>query len=128
MDTENSQGVDNGTEPLPVHAAALVGRLAPRAFGVATGTVAALFVFFLTIVPALRGGWHLADHIGLLAQYLYGYTVSVGGAFLGAFYALLIGFVVGNLFARARNFWMGIYLRFIWRRAEHHLASDILDL
>jgi hypothetical protein len=128
METESSRPVDNDAEPLPAHAAALVARLAPRAFGIATGSVAALFVFVLTIVPAVRGEPHLASHVGLLSQYLYGFTVSVGGAVLGALYALLVGFVVGNVFARARNLWMTIYLRIIWRRAEHHYASDLLDI
>jgi len=128
MDTEPTPEVEVEPEPLPAHAAAVIGRLAPNAFGVATGTVTALLLFFLTIVPALRGELHLASHVGLLSQYLYGHTVSAGGAILGAAYGFLIGYVVGNLFARIRNFGMAVYLRVLWRRAEHHLASDLLDI
>ena len=115
-------------DPLPAHAAAVIGRLAPNAFGIAVGAVTALALFFLTIVPALRGEQHLASHVGLLSQYLYGYNVSIGGAILGAVYGLMIGYVVGNLFARIRNFGMAIYLRVLWRRAEHNYASDLLDI
>jgi hypothetical protein len=115
-------------EDLPEHAAAVIGRLAPHAFGAACGVVLGALIAFVTIVPALRGEPHLADHIGLLSQYLYGFSVTPAGALLGGLYGLLIGYVAGNLFARARNLGMAIYLRIIWRRAEHHLASDILDM
>jgi membrane protease YdiL (CAAX protease family) len=63
----------------------------------------------------------------LLSQYLYGFSVTPGGAAVGAVYGFIIGYLTGYLFARARNFGMAIYLRIIWRRAEHHLASDLLD-
>jgi len=115
-------------EPLPEHAAAVIGRLSPNAFGVACGAVLALALFFIAIVPALRGEPHLADHIGLLSQYLYGFSVTPGGAILAAVYGLVIGYLGGALFAGVRNFGMGIYLRIIWRRAEQHMANDLLDI
>ena len=127
MVTEPLGELENEDEPLPEHAAAVVGRLAPNAFGVAGGVVLGLGLMFVTIVPALRGEPHLADHIGLLSQYLYGYEVTVAGAFLGAAYGLVIGYLVGYLFAGVRNFGVACFLRFVWRRAEHHAASDLLD-
>lgn len=114
-------------EPIPAHAAAVVGRLVPNAFGVACGVVSALLLFGVTIAPAIRQEPHLADHIGLLSQYFYGFRVSVGGSFVAAAYGLGFGYLFGNLFARLRNFGVAIYLRFIWRRAEHDAASDLLD-
>jgi len=114
-------------EPIPAHAAAVVGRLVPNAFGIALGTVAALLLFGLMIAPAIRQEPHLADHIGLLSQYFYGFRVSVGGSFLAAAYGFGFGYVLGNLFARVRNFGVALYLRFIWRRAEQDAASDLLD-
>jgi hypothetical protein len=127
MEADRKQVNDNGSRRLPDRAAAVIGRLVPRAFGIASGTVCALLLFFITIVPAVRGEPHLADHIGLLSQYLYGFRVTVAGAVLGAVYGFLIGYIVGNVFARFRNFSVAVYLRFIWRRAEQHVASDLLD-
>jgi len=126
MAVEPRDDAEDAREPLPEHAAAVVGRLGPHAFGVAGGTVVALGLFFMTIVPALRGEPHLADHVGLLSQYLYGFRVTVSGAFLGAAYGLVIGYLVGVLFAGVRNFGVALYLRFVWRRAQHHAASDLL--
>jgi len=120
---------DSGSlEPIPAHAAAVVARLIPNAFGVALGTVAALLLFAVTVVPAVRQEPHLADRVGLLSQYFYGFTVTVGGAFVGAAYSFGLGYLFGNLFARVRNFAVATYLRFLRSRAEHDAASDLLDL
>jgi hypothetical protein len=127
MPVDPAPEVDDERDPLPSHAAAVVGRLVPQAFGVAGGLVAGLGLFFVTIVPALRGEPHLADHVGLLSQYLYGFTVTVPGAVIALGYGLVGGYLVGALFAGVRNFAVGLYLRFVWRRAEHHAASDLLD-
>lgn len=127
MVVENAGEAATSSRRLPEQATALIGRLAPNAFGVAAGSVVALALFFATIVPSLRGEPHLADHIGLLSQYLYGYRVSMGGAVLSAIYGLVLGYLAGHGFARIRNFGVACYLRFIWRRAEHHAASDLLD-
>ena len=126
METEHEHEIE--ADPLPEHAAAVMGRLAPNAFGIAAGTVSSLALFFVTIVPVLRGDPHLADHIWLLAEYLYGFSVSASGALIGAAYGFAIGYALGYLFAIYRNFGVSIYLRFIWRRAEHHFASDLLDI
>lgn len=128
MDTDSTREEHEELEELPEHAAAVIGRLAPNAFGVAIGTVTALGLFFITLAPAVRGEPHLVDHIGLLSQYLYGYTVTLTGSWVAGLYGFVIGYIVGNLFARARNLGMAIWLRIIWRRAEHHMASDLLDI
>ncbi|HSG01269.1 MAG TPA: hypothetical protein VLA20_09055 [Vicinamibacterales bacterium] len=127
MVPESAPGRLVDDDALPEHGRAVIGRLDPHAFGAAIGVLLALAIFLTTIVPAVRFDWHLADHVGLLSQYLYGYTVTVAGAFLGAAYGLVIGYLVGQLFARARNFWMSAYLRIVWWRAESRAASDLLD-
>jgi len=128
MDTDSTREEHQELDDLPEHAAAVIGRLAPHAFGVAVGATLGLGLLFVTLVPALRDEPHLADHIGLLSQYLYGFTVTPIGSVVGGVYAFVIGYIVGNLFARTRNFGMAIWLRIIWRRAEHHMASDLLDI
>jgi hypothetical protein len=127
MAPESASGGRVDEDALPEHGAAVIGRLAPHPFGVAAGVLCSLVLFGVTIVPAFGTNWHLSDHVGLLSQYLYGYTVTVGGAFIGAAYGLVIGYLVGQLFARARNFWMAAYLRIVWWRAESRAASDLLD-
>jgi len=114
-------------EAIPAHAAAVVGRLVPNAFGVACGAVVALLLFGFTIAPMIRPQPALADQIGLLSEYFYGFRVSVGGSFLIAAYGFGIGYILGQLFARFRNFGVIVYLLFLWRRAEHDAASDLLD-
>ncbi len=127
MAPESAPGDRIGDVALPEHGAAVIGRLAPHPFGVAAGVLCSLTLFAITIVPAQGADWHLSDHVGLLSQYLYGYTVTTGGAFLSAAYGLVIGYLVGQLFARARNFWMAAYLRIVWWRAESRAAADLLD-
>ena len=126
MNAERDARIDE-IEELPEHANAVIGRLSPHAFGIAAGTVLGLAIGFVTIVPALRGELHLADHIGLLSQYLYGFSVTPAGALIGTAYGFVIGYVGGALFAAVRNFGMAVYLRILWRRAEHHMANDLLD-
>jgi hypothetical protein len=96
------------------------------AFGLATGTAAAVAVFLLTAVYLLRDpkpGFNLA----LLAQFFAGYTVSWPGAFVGAAWAGFSGFVMGWFLAFSRNLLVGIALFLVRRRAEWDQTKDFLD-
>lgn len=59
--------------------------------GMTVGAVLALGLFVATMVLVLRGGQNVGQHLGLLGHFLPGYTVTTGGAFLGAFWGLLVG-------------------------------------
>lgn len=76
-------------------------RLNTRAFAIAGGAVASGSVFLLTFVLLLRPG----DATGpqLLADLLFGYSVSVAGAFIGAMWAYAYGFLLAGLFAFVYN-------------------------
>ena len=113
--------------PLPAVASAALARLVPGAFGVACGTVAGLGVLVATAVLVVRGGETVGPHLGLLSQYLPGYTVSATGAFVGALWCAALGFVGGYLFAILRNLAVAAWLRYLLSRYEHHVASDLLD-
>lgn len=76
-------------------------RLDTRAFGIAGGTVASLATFVLTLLW-LAGGRPPAE-LSALKGVLFGWSVSVGGAFVGAMWAYAYGFVVAALFAFAYN-------------------------
>lgn len=76
-------------------------RLSPRAFAQAGGVVSAAAVFGLTILhlvgPADPGA------LAPLSGVLFGYSVSVAGAFVGALWAFAYGFLGGGAVAFVYN-------------------------
>ena len=52
-------------------------KLDPVAFGCSMGAVSGLILFLATMVLVIRGGPVVGPHIGLLAQFLPGYTVTL---------------------------------------------------
>ncbi len=88
---------------LPPEARAQVARLHAKAWGVAIGTLSAFGLFGATLVLVLRGGPDMGQHLGLLAVFLPGYSVSVGGAFIGFVYAFVIGYALGRLVGAVYN-------------------------
>ena len=76
-------------------------RLQTRAFAMATGALASAGVFMVTLL-ALAVFGRGADP-GLLAGFLFGFSISVEGAFIGAMWAYAYGFMVGAAFAFAYN-------------------------
>jgi len=97
-----------------------------RAFGVATGTAAALIMFGVTAIYLLRNpqpGFELE----LLAQFFAGYTVSWRGAIIGAGQAFVAGFVMGWFLAFVRNLVMAIMLFAGRTRSELEATRDLLD-
>ena len=77
-------------------------------FGMMGGT--ALFVATLWLV--IRDGPNVGQHLGLLRYYFPGFTVTWPGAFLGFFYGMLAGAMIGGSLA-----W--IYNRVAaWRQSE----------
>jgi hypothetical protein len=82
------------------------------------GIMALVFAFFgggtlfvATVWLLLRGGDNVGQHLGLLANYFPGYSVSWPGAVLGLLYGALTGAIVGSSLA-----W--IYNRLANRRAR----------
>ena len=67
----------------------------------------------------------MGPHLGALAAYLPGYSVSLKGAFIGAGYAALIGGALGLLLALTWNFAHALLLAFIRVRAT--LAAYPMD-
>lgn len=58
-------------------------------------------IFLLTLLLLVQPGDRTAPE--LLASVLFGYSVSVWGAFIGAMWAYAYGFVLAGLFAFAYN-------------------------
>ena len=78
-------------------------RLNGRSWGLATGGVLAVILFAATTILALRGGENVGDLLRHLAVYFPGYSVSVGGALIGAGYALALGLLLGRGIAAIYN-------------------------
>lgn len=76
-------------------------RLSPRAFARAGGVVCSASVFGLTILY-LVGPGRPAD-LEPLAGILFGYSVSVAGAFVGALWAFAYGFAAAGALAFLYN-------------------------
>lgn len=76
-------------------------RLSPRAFAQAGGIVSAAAVFGLTILFLVGSGDPGA--LAPLSGVLFGYSVSVAGAFVGALWAFAYGFVGAGALAFVYN-------------------------
>jgi hypothetical protein len=101
----------------PVHKVAL---------GVAVGAVCGAAVFVLTAFHVVLKPQKALD-IGLLSEYLTGYSVSWAGAFVGLFWGVLIGFVAGWFVAFVRNLVIAIRVLTIKGRADLAQSRDFLD-
>ncbi len=109
--------------------AALTRAFAPmhkRALGMAVGATAGGAVFLLTAFHIVLASPE-AVNIALLSQYFYGYQVDWLGAFIGAWWGCVAGFVAGWFFAFVRNFVLATWLLFVRARADLFGAGDFLD-
>ena len=60
-------------------------------------------LFLATIFLVLQGGPDMGQHLGLISVFLPGYSVSVGGAFIGFVYAFVIGYAMGRVVGTVYN-------------------------
>lgn len=80
-----------------------VMRLNAAASAAGMGSLCGLGLFLATLFLALKGGPWTGEHLQLLGQYLPGYTVSIGGAFLGLVYGVVLGGFAGYFVASVYN-------------------------
>ncbi len=97
------------------------------AMGLAGAVVASGLLAIITVVLLLRGTDEAITAGSLLGQFLWGYSVSVRGIFIGLVWGLVIGFVMGYGFALLRNAAVWLWLTLIRSRAEIDQYSDFLD-
>ncbi len=97
-----------------------------RAMGVAIGVVAGGVLWLATAILLLKGGYPVGPMLGLLGQFLYGYSVTWAGSFIGLLWGFVLGFVAGWCFAALRNGIFRLWLKLIYWRAEID-NSNILD-
>lgn len=113
-------------DQVPEQLALAFAPLHKRAFGVAIGSVCALLVFAITMLHVALRPIEAPD-ISLLRHYFYGYEITVKGAFIGAFWAFVSGFVGGWFVAFSRNLAIAVSVFLTRARAELRATRDFLD-
>jgi hypothetical protein len=78
-------------------------RFSQAGWGLAFGAVCGVGLFLATLWLVVRGGVNVGEHLNLLGIFLPGYSVSVGGAFIGFVYAFVIGYGAGRTIAAVYN-------------------------
>ncbi len=97
------------------------------AMGLAGAVVASGLLTIVTIVLLLRGTDEAITAGSLIGQFLWGYSVSLPGIFVGLVWGVVVGFVMGYGFALLRNAAVWLWLTMIRSRAEMDQYSDFLD-
>jgi hypothetical protein len=122
----NPTGQTETTDTLSRSATLLFAPLDKRAFGAAIGVAAGLVIFLVT---AINLSMHSSPWtgLGLLGQYLTGYSISWAGAFIGLAWGFAVGFCAGWFVAFVRNLVMAVSLFILQTRAELDDTRDFLD-
>ena len=95
------------------------------ALGVACGVVLGGLVSIVTLATVILGPY--PSPIWLMSQFLWGYSISWVGVFVGLLWGFGLGFLLGWGFALTRNVVVWIWLTVIRSRAEMEQYSDFLD-
>ena len=80
-----------------------VMRLEALIQGLVLGLMTGAAIMVATLVLVMRGGRVVGPHLGLLAQFLPGYHVSVIGSLIGFAWGAVYGFVTGYLVSTLYN-------------------------
>lgn len=102
----------------------LFARFDPVALGGAIGVLAGGGIFLAAAVLLASGGRTVGPTLGLLSNYLIGFSVSWAGAAVGAVEAGAVGFGLGYLMASAINVLVRIEESALRRRLELERAID----
>jgi len=94
------------------------------ALGASIGAVGALGLFFASVALLLEGREPVGPTLGLLSNYLIGFSVTWPGAFLGALEVLVGGFFFGYVLARAINLVVGWHETAFRRKLEMMRTLD----
>ena len=80
-----------------------VVRLNGHILGFVLGMIGALIIFTATNFLILKGGEVIGPHMGLIDQFLLGYSVTFIGSLIGAAYLFVIGYLCGFFVATVYN-------------------------
>jgi hypothetical protein len=102
-------------------------RVDPVAFGLASGLTAGAVLLVATLFLIFKDGGSAGPHLGLLSNFLPGYSVSFLGALVGFVDLLAFGSILGSTFAYIRNLTVWISARIIHRDIEMNLLRRLFD-
>ena len=74
-----------------------------QSWGIAIGLLFGLGLLVATNVLVLKGGETVGPHLGLLAAYFPGYSVTFLGSLVGFVYTFVIGYGVGRVIVTIYN-------------------------
>lgn len=80
-----------------------VVRLNGHILGFVIGVIGAIGIFAATNFLVLKGGDVVGPHLGLLDQFLIGYSVTFVGSLIGALYLFVTGYLAGLFIAAVYN-------------------------
>jgi len=87
-----------------------VAKLRAAVMAVTFAMTSGVGLFIATVWLLIRGGENVGEHLGLLSNYLPGYSVTWGGAVVGLVYGAVLGGLIGaaiawtyNIIALSRN-------------------------
>ena len=78
-------------------------RLNAKLLGTVLGLILGFGLFAATLILVIRGGPNAGEHLGLLAQFFPGYSITYIGSIVGFLYAFLVGFVIGAVIGSVYN-------------------------
>lgn len=78
-------------------------RLNAHAWGIAIGLLLGLGLFAATALLLIKGGSTVGPHLGLIGNFLPGYSVTWTGAFVGLAYLFVIGYLIGRTIGGVYN-------------------------
>lgn len=81
-------------------------RFNARVLGASLALLASAGLFVATLLLVARGGDPVGTMLGQLRYFFPGYSVTVPGAFIGAFWAAVVGYGVGAVFAWIYGPWL----------------------
>jgi hypothetical protein len=97
------------------------------ALGIAVGCVAALGLSFLTALLLWGGDPMVGSHMNRLSFFLIGYKVSWGGAVVGLFWGMGLGFILGYVIAQLWNGYHRLFVAVVVARARGREVSRELQ-
>jgi hypothetical protein len=82
---------------------ATLARLNGRVWGIAFALLGGLGLLLGTWILVVQGGPQMGQHLGLLSNFLPGYSVSYLGGVIGFVYGFVIGYATGRLVGGVYN-------------------------
>jgi hypothetical protein len=82
---------------------ATFARLNARAWGIAFALLGGIGLLVSTWVLVLEGGPVVGPHLGLLSNFLPGYSVTYVGGLIGFVYGFVLGYALGRLIGTVYN-------------------------